>query len=202
MLKNKWRKGLCGSSPFEPLGKLGSLGPLLALSFLISPLLVLSQNSTPSTPSTPSTLSNPSKSPSNESSNFRINDLLNNEKALKSSDGLKADTPNFSPLPPSIPPSGLPFGNPSAGSDPNNINSDHSNRPQTMDLVGIYYAKEVQKAEIIIGGFSHYYSEGDRLSSKWVLKNIEPSHIELERCKEKTKRCEFKTIEFTPSVRD
>ena len=200
MLKNKWRKGLCGSSPFEPLGKLGSLGTLLALIFLSSPLLVLSQNSTPSTPSTPS---NPSKSPSNESSNFRINDLLNNEKGLKSPESLKTEAPNFSPLPPSISPSGaLSYANLPSGSDPNASNTDHSNRPQTMDLVGIYYAKEVQRAEIIIGGFTHYYSEGDRLNSKWVLKSIEPSHIELERCREKMKRCEFKTIEFTPSVRE
>lgn len=128
----------------------------------------------------------------NDTASFRISDLVNNERGLKSVDPLKAETAAPISRPPPIPLNA-----------PVDLMSNASIMPsKTIDLVGIYYAKEFQKAEILIGGFAHYYTQGDRLISRWILKTIEPSSIEMQRCGEKTKHCEFKTIEFTPSVRD
>ncbi len=145
--------------------------------------------------------SDTAKTLSNDSSNFHINDLVNNERSLKSQDPSKTVTPSASLVTPSIPPA-LGLGYPIHPSAIDPYSMDNPTRSQAIDLVGIYYAKEIQKAEIIVGGFTHYYSAGDRLNNKWVLKSIEPKRIEIQHCIEKSQKCMFKKIEFTPSIRD
>lgn len=146
------------------------------------------------------------KSPDTESSSFRINDLVDKDKATKSQENSKPSIPSQAstltrppPLPASLESSRL--ANPGQ-LDMNSAYFEPAMPEKPMDLVGIYYARDVQKAEIIIGGIAHYYATGELLRNNWVLKNIEPSYIELQRCKDKSKRCEFKTLAFTASVRD
>lgn len=134
---------------------------------------------------------------------MRINDLLNNDLGSKSSGASKAE----SILPAAVEPS-LPGQSPLAQARGLNGLENFAdpmasfNKSNQIDLVGIYYAKSSQRAEISIGGISQYYSEGDRLSSQWVLKSIEPSRIELQRCKDKSKQCESKIIAFNSSIRE
>ena len=147
-----------------------------------------------------------SKSADTESTSFRINDLMDKNKAAKSQEDSKPSIPSQAstltrppPLPAALESSRL--ANPGQ-LDVNSAYFAPAMPEKPMDLVGIYYARDVQKAEIIIGGIAHYYTTGELLRNNWVLKNIEPSYIELQRCKDKSKRCEFKTLAFTASVRD
>jgi len=128
-----------------------------------------------------------------------INDLINKEKAIRILASSKIDQSSNPPVPFSVP-------NPMSANSIESTNylggKDSSAHLNEFELVGIYYAKEVHKAEIIIGGIAQIYSQGDLLSRKWTLKTIEPTQIELQRCKERSKNCELKTINFNSSVRD
>jgi hypothetical protein len=133
------------------------------------------------------------------SPSISINDLINKEKAIRALESSKIIQSSPPPVPFSLP-------NPMSANSIESTNyfggKDSSAHFNEFELVGIYYAKEVHKAEIIIGGIAQIYSQGDLLSSKWTLKTVEPTQIELQRCKERSKNCELKTINFTSSVRD
>jgi len=149
---------------------------------------------------------NASKTTGTETTPLRINDLLDKQRASTSPESSKPA--NSSPRPTLTNPPPIPgtfdasrlVSPPQVGMYSGNFEPSISEKP--MDLVGIYYARDVQKAEIIIGGIAHYFATGDLLRSNWILKGIAPNYIELQRCSEKAKRCEFKTIPFTASVRE
>jgi hypothetical protein len=69
-----------------------------------------------------------------------------------------------------------------------------------FELVGLYLGPETFRAEVLIGGMSHFYQIGDQLNQDWVIDAIDAKGIQVSRCKAKAIKCEMKRVSFLAGV--
>ena len=68
--------------------------------------------------------------------------------------------------------------------------------PGRFELVGLFLGAEISRAEVSIGGMSHFYQIGDRLNQDWVIDAIDSKGIQVSRCKSKSGKCEMKRVSY------
>ncbi len=123
-----------------------------------------------------------------------ILDLKEQQPILKNPNSLPGVTISQAVVPISSPvPSVLPPGLLSAWGAPKPAS-------RHFELVGLYLGPESFRAEVLIGGMSHFYQIGDQLNQDWVIDAIDAKGIQVSRCKGKANKCEMKRVSYLGGV--